>query len=366
MSKDSKRKWEKDYEEYKSRSESEGEAKPTTPEEYRKAEVEKKIRENLPKVEKIIQTKKTLTERLEKLIQDKEKYDKGIERKKELGQQEKQLEEEASKLDEEITKLASRRNEIYDLMMKASPEEKAKLEEELKQNQEVSKKNEGKYGANREKFNKNQEELKNMLTNSKPEKDYDKKIQTTKNMISKCNFIGKNLMQGKRMDDITVDLKNWKDRSFTDKSKETKTKTEASKTEKKGSAPVKHSDKEHHEEKNIKDTLDNDKPKKDENKDNKPAKISEFFEKHPRLAKIKNFFVKTFNTVKNKLTKKDAKDIEEKAGKLTPEQIAERKAEFYKRLAETGKFGKDPVDSKITQSLKSQDEIVKNNEDEGR
>ncbi len=426
MGSEGKRKWEKEFEKYKTinideeikkleekrsgakenldkatdeksykdaRRELREETKPTE----EKIEKLKKIKENLPKVEKVIKTKEGLTKKLEKLVEEKRKFD----RTKELGKQEKELEQEAAKLDQEMEKLTDRRNQIYDAMKTASPEEKAKLEEELKQNEEASKQNKAKYDSNREKFSNNQNELQSALQSPLAKRDFDKEIETTKTMISKCNFMGNKLMQGKSMDDITVDLKNWKDRKLADKSgkveekrgamtkegaKPEEKKPEEKKPEEKGgTAQVKPEEKKHEEEKDVRDTLDNDEAGRADkdgknDKDNKPAKINEFFEKHPRLAKIKNFFVKAYKNIKDRFTRQDEQDMEEEArkeetkgaegkendGKLTPEQIAERKSEFYRRLAETGKYGKDPVEGKLTTALHAQDEVVKNNDDEGR
>ena len=395
MGKDSKRKWEREYESLKTinideeitRIESEisgakrklASIKDTTTDEYRTGKTEQKgkekelnrmkmLKENLPQVERTVKFRDAQVKRLEKLNQDKKAYEASL-------QETKKLSDEAQKLEDKLAELRAQEAKINEALKspKLSDEDRKKLEQaKIKNRQEQS--------QNHNDFSDNQKRLSLKLNNPLPKRDFDKEIQTTKNMISKSNFICRNLMEGKKMEEISVDLKNWKDSRFTDKSNETKNKTENSKPEDSKEEQFTEVDK------GVQQQIAD-----QEIGENKPVKVSEFDEKHPRLAKIKNFFKNAYSTVVEKISgfrKKDVleenepekdettnsepekKEGKEPEGKLTSEQIADRKAEFYKRLTETGKLSNTPNDSKMKESLSEQDKIathgVKPKDDEGR
>ena len=395
MSKDGKRKWEIDYEKYKTMNldeeikklESQVNAsrrelasiKDSNSQDYKAKSSAQRANEkeinrlnmlkiNMPKVANILKTKDAYKAKLEKLMKDK----KSVEETKTLGNEAKKLEEELDKLkkDEEKLKDALKDKRI-------SPENREKLNKALSDNSR-------KQNENQLKFSANQLKLTEKLNSPLAKKDFDKEIQTTRNMISKCNFIGKNLMEGKRMEEITADLKNWKDRKFTDKTKEANDKKETSKSEKTEPEKAETKPEKPRTEKDQKDTLENDKIEeiekavdeaiKEEDSADKPVKVSEWDQKHPRLAKIKNFFKDAGNKGKeilgkasdkvkklfNREEKEEEKKEEEKktepkaesrTGKLSAQEIADKKSKFYERLTETGKYSDLPQNSKLTEAL---------------
>lgn len=388
MSKDNKRKWEREYESLKTKNideeikkiESEinntkrnlASIKDSKSDEYRTGKMQQKdkekelnkmkmLKENLPQVERTVKFRDAQVKRLEKLNQDKKAYEASL-------QETKKLSDEAQKLEDELAKLREQEAKI-NAALKApnlSEENRKKLEQAKIQNRQQQ-------SQNHNDFSDNQKRLSLKLNNPLPKRDFDKEIQTAKNMISKSNFICRNLMEGKKMEEISVDLKNWKDSKFTDKSNETQNKTENSKPE--GSKEEQQFEEVDH---GVQQQI-----AEQEVGDNKPVKVSEFDEKHPRLARIKNFFKNAYASVAGKISEFRKKDVleenepekkeetrKEPEGKLSSEQVADRKAELYKRLAQTGKLSNTPNSSKMKESLSEQDKIathgVKPKDDEGR
>lgn len=386
MSKGNKRKWEIEYESLKDKNIEQEikklnakikrlsgkEIEGTNPQEYRKNKLENdkkindlqneverlgKLKENLPQVERTVKFRDAQMQRLEKLNQGKKDYEASLQETKKLSDEAKKLEDELAKLREQEAKINK--------ALKApnlSDENRKKLEQAKIQNRQ-------KQSQNHNDFSDNQKRLSLKLNNPLPKGDFDKEIQATKNMISKSNFICRNLMAGKKMEEISVDLKAWKNSRFTDKSNETQAKKENSKPE--GS---KEEQQFAEVEQGVQQQI-----AEQEIGENKPVKVSEFDEKHPRLAKIKNFFKTAYESVKEKISRRSKEEPAEEAnepekkeeikkqpeGKMSSEQIADKKAEFYKRLAQTGKLSGLPNDSKLADSMKQIDE-TKRKIDEGR
>lgn len=387
MSYNGKRKWEIEYENLKTKGVDQEikklntkikrlsgkEITGTNPQEYRKSKIETenqinetkkevarlgRIKENLPKVERTVNFRDAQIKRLEKLTQDKKTYEASL-------QETKKLSDEAEKLEEELAELKEQEQKINEALKdpNRSDENRKNLEIVKKQNAQAR-------SLNNDRFSKIQKDLEEKLKNPLPKRDFDKEIQVAKNMISKSNFICRNLMAGKKMEEISVDLNNWKDGKFTDKSNGTKNKVENSQEESEKSKTKKI---EKTEKEDLFEEIDQAVQRQiQENGENKPAKVSEFDQKHPRLAKIKNFFKNAYTTVVGKfsnLRKKEDKsgkaDKKEPEGKMSSEEISGKKAEFYKRLAETGKFSQMPDNSKLADSMKQIDE-TKREIDEGR
>lgn len=396
MGKDNKRKWEREYESLKTKNideeikklESEinsskrnlASIKDSKSDEYRAGKTQQKdkakeldrmkmLKENLPQVERTIKFRDAQAKRLEKLNQDKKAYETSLLETKKLSDEVQTLEDELAVLREQEAKIneSLKRPDLSD-------EDKKRLEQLKVQNAQ-------KQTQNHNSFSDNQKKLALKLNNPLPKRDFDKEMQVVKNMISKSNFICRNLMEGKKMEEISVDLKNWKDSRFTDRTNgirdvRNNLKPEAGKEDPQFDEV----------EQGVQNQINNQEfGEVGEVSENKPVKVSEFAEKHPRLAKIGNFFKNAYTTVAQKISgfiKKDdldeeepekddpQKPVKEPEGKLTSEQIADKKAEFYKRLTETGKLANTPNNSKMKESLSQQDKIathgVKPKDDEGR
>ena len=397
MAKDNnKRKWEKDYEKYSTMNlddeikKLEGEVrnlrtsqagiKDSTSKEYKDGKANQKekekeinkmkaLKQNMPQVKRVIDQKDKLTNRLKQLNEQK----KEVEDTKKLGQ-------EGKKLEDELNKLLENEKKIKEALKnpKLTDESRAKLQESLNKNALAQK-------SNHEKFSANQLELTEKLNSPLQKKDFEKEIQATKNMLSKCNFIGRNLMEGKRMQEITTDLSKWEDKKFVDKTAETKKKTEKSKEPEKTEKPKeaekggKSKDDITEYEKAVNEKIN------EEDKD--LAEISEFDQKHPRIAKVKNFFKNmgtkaksAYEKVKDKITKKadekaeiskpggtkkqEEKHTKELPGKLSPEEIAEKKAAMMEKLVVRGSLMKTQTD--LDNIAKQKAEAKKEKDDEGR
>lgn len=402
MSKNNKRKWEKDYEKYSTMNlddeikKIEGEVnnlrtsqagiKDTTSKEYKDGKTNQKAKEseikklkalkqNMPQVKNVVELKKKLEDKLKKLNAQKKEVE-----------DTKKLSEKSKKLEEDLKKLLEEENKIKETLKnpKLTDEQKSKFQTALDKNTLAQK-------ENHNKFSETQQKLTEKLNSPLQKRNFDKEIQATKNLISKCNFIGRNLMEGKRIQEITTDLSKWEDKKFTDKEGTAQDKKGNSKTEKpekqKTSKSEKTSDSEkgkttkkvEEKEENIEEYEEAiEKGIEEEDKDLIP--VSNFDERHPRIAQIKDFFKgmgtkakSAYKKVKDKLTKKaeekeetskagGAKKQEEKTskqveGKLTSEEIAKKKAEYVKRLAETNRASNLPNNSKMTEALSKQAEL---------
>ncbi len=403
MAKDNnKRKWEEDYEKYSTMNlddeikkleeeirESGEKRTLTTQKEYKEDKANQKekekeinkmkaLKQNMPQVKRIIDQKDKLVNRLKKLNEQK----KEVEDTKKLGQ-------EGKKLEDELNELLENEKKIKEALKnpKITDESRAKLQESLNKNALAQK-------SNNKKFSDNQLELTKKLNSPLQKKDFEKEIRETKNMISRCNFIGRNLMEGKSTQEIITDLSKWEDKKFVDKTAETKKKTEKSKEPEKTEKPKEPEKTEKPKEaekggKSKDDITEYEKAVKEKiNEEDKDlAEISEFDQKHPRIAKVKNFFKNmgtkaksAYEKVKDKITKKadekaeiskpggtkkqEEKNTKELPGKLSPEEIAEKKAAMMEKLVVRGSLMKTQTD--LDNIAKQKAEAKKEKDDEGR
>lgn len=239
---------------------------------------------------------------------------------------------EIEKLDASKTKLESAIKKLDDDRQKSVDRIK-KIEEELKNPQL---KEEDKQKLQSEK----QEKLKNIQENdvkfqevantrdavvSKIEQ-YDKdkinkEILKNEQLLGKCDLIGANLVKGKSMEAISTSLQNFKFtpnkdfakkiqamRDMYGKDKEQTGEENKEESKDKGNAADKNKDSEadltEEIEQGVQRAIEQEDRKDTEGKEeNKPAKVSEFDQKHPRLAKVKNWFKNKWTTIKDKITK---------------------------------------------------------------
>ena len=333
---DNKRKWEKDYEKYSTMNlddeikkietevrgikTSQAGIKDPTSKEYKEGKENQKskekelnkmkaLKQNMPQVKRTMDLKEKLENKLKELNAQK----KEVEATKKLG-------EEGKKLEEDLAKLIEKENKIKEALKnpKLTDDQKKILQDELSKNALAQK-------DNHMKFSKNQLDLSAKLNSPLQKKDFDKEIQATKNMISKCNFIGRNLMEGKRMQEITVSLNKWDDKKFVDKTEKTKKAMENTEPAE-PKAPETNKEPKDNEisdyEKGVQQSID------EEDKD--LVEVSEFDQRHPRIAKIKNFFKNLGTKVKNVFVKEDQEieeTVEEKPTTAETEKEEEQKTE---------------------------------------
>lgn len=288
------------------------ESKTATQVEYKEAKAIERTKQNIQKVDAIIKLQEKLKSEAEKI--EKEILEK--ERKIKLSEE---LDKEAEKLETELSNLETERENISKELKNATGENKAVLIVKLK---EV----ELKIGKNNEKYQKN---LKTKLDIQKTEKDNDEheeislddlndKYNELQNKASKCNLAIINLLKGRNWDDIEQKLDNYQNRKFTlkrdkniKKNKENKENTESNKNI---------SDKEFEriekklkrENEKIFRNLKKEEFKTEDDIEEKSlvTNKSTFAQKHPRLAKIGNWFKNIFRKTKNTIedTKEDTKE----------------------------------------------------------
>lgn len=240
-------------------------AKTISKDEYKELEKNKKVKDNISKINNIIEYKS----KLEKQLQDFKSEETRRKSVSDLNKEEKYLEDELKGL--EASKATVER-ELKNSNI--SDAEKVNLQQKLLDIK-------GKINENQNKFSKNQLDISNLPKGQIKFSSLDKEDLTANMMkisskISKCNMICGRLIEGYSWDSIDIKLEQWQDRKF---------------TAKKGTKNI------------LKDAVNVDKTvtiqEKEENTNKSLVEVSEFDQKHPRLAKIKNFFKDIGKTVKN-------------------------------------------------------------------
>lgn len=327
-------KWEDKYNQYKdggidnviSELTSKGISTKEEKKEYRKLT---KIKEKMSQIENIIEYREKLKAELAEFKKEdsaREKLDKASKRREELSKEiegyQKRYEEivkelRNSKLEpDEKSKLEDEKNKINTKMPKAQ-DEMDKQEEILKSG----------LGKKREKVDLSKEEIEA------------KKIET-QTKISKCNLVAKNLLNGLNWEQIDIKLDNWKDKKFT--SKDDKLAKDIESTKKARQERVEEFKKDKDTEEMV-DLMDFATKHKDidsvysEKLDyNKPALT--FAHKHPRLAKIGEFF----KGLKDRFSREKDEEIDIEEMKEEKPDIEHTKKEeksfreYIKEIAEKG------------------------------
>lgn len=145
--------------------------------------------------------------------------------------------------------------------------------------------------------------------------------------IAKCNLIAANLLKGKNLEDIQIKIEP-SNKVF---KQQKNTKEQAQEPEKQENATEKQEKAPKEGELSDPEIIDDE---QENAKTNYPAKLEDFATRHPRLAKIAEFFKNGYNNIKDRITKifakKDenivAQDANTKADK-EPEQEADKQQE---------------------------------------
>ncbi len=328
---------EKKYEQYKNGEmdakfeelKSKVEQKSATREEYDELKKMSRIKENITKVTNIKQL-------ISKLEEEKNQINVVLENDKKVAEAKKQcdlLEKELSELDEKREEVkASLKGE--DL----SQEKRTELEGKLKELNE-------KIDANNSKFQKSF----SILSNKKEEKisteEAEKKAIELSSKISKCNMACSNLMKGLSWNSIEVKLDNWKERTFTKKSgmsldsvrnsignRDIDINELSKKIEEQTDRIINEEENEIYE---------------DEYDEQALVETETFAERHPRLAKIANWFKNLF-TGKKEQTRQNFEDEE----KNEEQENKEKKDDFKEYLKQVAEKGLDEVEKENIESAK--------------
>ena len=323
------RKWEEKYKEIQSGKldtriselQEKFDTKTITREELNELEKSKRIKDSISKVDNILEYKSKLEEQLKEIKAE-------IDRRKDLVE----LNKEAKRLDNELEKLKI---------------ELDKAETKLKSSnlpQDQKEEMEARVAVIKNRINKNQEEFsKNQLTiaaTSKaggklaksPAEELKAKGTNISSKISKCNMICGKLMEGYSWDSIDMKLEQWQDRKLTSKKETADKMREAARADKKertkkASTQEKGTSREDSKGKTStgRTNSEGSKEKLEGGKGGPLVEVSEFDRKHPRLAKIKNFFKKMGQSIKDTFTDKE-EDLEKVKKEVGKEKTSEVKA----------------------------------------
>ena len=340
------KKWEEEYNKYqngnmnskKKELKNKVDSKTASREEYEELKKIVKIENNVPKVKNILELRGKLQKQSDEIKSEIAK----IEDLQKANKEKESIEKEFSELEKEKKEIKQKQKNP-DL----SEEEKKGLSEKL------SKVN-GKIEENNSKYVKNQKVFLDSKEVSKASKEeLKKKSFVIGSKISKCNMVAGNLMKGLNWDAIEVKLDNWKDKKFTSKEKITDMAKEdnVGKTEEIKEAEGKIKDSE----KDLSEKIINETEKmlEEENKEETAmTEVSEFAKKHPRLAKIGNWFKEN---VVSRLKKEEKQEPKEENQEPKGEnQETQTDNEFKKYLKEVAEKGMDQIKKDKLQQAKEQ------------
>lgn len=287
--------------------------------EYRKLT---KIKEKMPQIDNVVEYRNKLKKELNDL-------------KKEISVRENL--EKAGKKQEELSAKIERYQKRYEDIVKQLKNDKLDPDKRKQLENEKSLINEDMPKVQDE-MTKQEKVLGNGLGEKRQLSDLSKEELETKRFdiqtkVSKCNLVARNLLDGLSWEQIDIKLDNWKDKRF--KSVDNKLETEIEALKRKREEKVNDFKLDIKE-----DGLDYKKEDglnyKIEEKTNKPDLT--FADKHPRLAKIGNFF----KGLKDRFIKKDQPEMSEKYNPeiTTVEEKNEKEEkpfkEYIKEIAEKG------------------------------
>lgn len=321
------RKWEEKYKEMKSGKldkrpselEEKFNNKTITREELKEYEKLKRIKDNISKIDNVMEYKNKLNEQLKQIKNEQDRRKKLVD-----------LDKEAKKLESELERLNTER-EVAEKKLKERdlPTDK-KLEIESKLLDIKSK-----MDKNQENFSKNQLTMASSLKADRKISELSReqlelKKYNISSRISKCNMICARLMEGYSWDSIDIKLEKWQDKKFTS-DKETSNKIRKM-TEANNKEELSTKIEENH---NTLNELEESDTNSKLNKEilEVPAEISEFDRKHPRFAKIKEFFKRVGYKIKDtfKIGEKYAEEYNvenEKKLKTESNKLETTKQEF--------------------------------------
>lgn len=268
-------------------------------EEFQKMDMYTNIKNNVSKIDNILEFKA-------KLEKERTNIDSEIAKIKSIPN----LEDKINELNVQMQALQTEKQTIQETLSKTDlkDEERAKLEQRVGKIDLELAKNNNEFSINQKKmaFAKSSKEH-----SIEDISELENKKMEISSQISKCNMIVNNLIQGKSWDYVEMKLDNWKDRRFTSKEPISQ-KAEPIKGEAKTNEPetVKNSE-----------VKDQDKEEKTEDgaifedHDVEETQLDTIFEdKHPRLAKVKEFFKKMAKKVKHSINsmrkKEELEEIE--------------------------------------------------------
>ena len=361
------RKWEEKYKEIQSGKldtriselQEKFDTRAITREELKELEESKRIKDSISKVDNVVEYKSKLEEQIDNIVEYKSKLEEQLKEIKAERDRRKSLvglNKEAKRLDNELEKLKLERDKA-ETKLKSS-----NLSQDQKEEMEA------RVAGIKNRINKNQEKFsENQLTIAATSKaggklaklPAEKLIALETNISSKilkCNMICEKLMEGYSWDSIDMKLEKWQDRKFTSKKETADKMRDAANVDKK--ERTKRSDiqdkgttREDSKEKTGRINSESSKGKEETGKGGPLVEVSEFDRKHPRLAKIKNFFKKMGQSIKDTFTDKE-EDLEKVKKEVDKEKTSEVKTKEEEDLEKV----KKEVDKEKTSEVKTKEE----------
>ena len=307
--------------------------KTATQQEYKEAKRIEKGKENLEKVESVMKLQEKIDAEASKVIGT-------INRINSKNKIPEELDKKLVELEEELAKIEEEKSKIQEELKTATGENKAVLTLKLRETNTKIGENNSKYQkALQDKLNiQNTKDVEIEKYGQMTMEELDEKQNDLRNKSARCDLVIVNLLKGRNLDDISVQLDNYQNRTFKSDEKLSNRKVRKEEKAKENSPEI--SDEELTE---IEKGLERE-TKKIENKARKETALtteSEFAKKHPRLAKIGNWF-------KNIFSKK------EKSGQAVMENAIEKETNIEK----------EPKVEKNVNKDKAIEDIVNSNEND--
>lgn len=277
--------------------------KTATQQEYKEAKRIEKGKENLEKVESVMKLQEKIDAEASKVIGT-------INRINSKNKITEELDKKLVELEEELAKIEEEKSKIQEELKTATGENKAVLTLKLKETN-------SKIGENNSKYQKALQNKLNIESTKDVElgkygkmtmEELDEKQNDLRNKSARCNLVIVNLLKGRNLDDISVQLDNYQNRTF--------------KSDEKLSNRIKARKEEKH--KDVDEEISNEtlteiekgleketeKIVDEAKKETSLTTETEFAKKHPKLAKIGNWFKNIFSK-KEKNVKIDAETVKD-------------------------------------------------------
>lgn len=333
--------------------------KTATQQEYKEAKRIEKGKENLEKVESVMKLQEKIDAEASKVIGT-------INRINSKNKITEELDKKLVELEEELAKIEEEKSKIQEELKTATGKDKAVLTLKLRETNTKIGENNSKYQkALQDKLNiQNTKDVEIEKYGQMTMEELDEKQNDLRNKSARCDLVIVNLLKGRNLDDISVQLDNYQNRTF--KSDEKLSNRKVRKEEKAKETSPEISDEELTE---IEKGLERE-TKKIENKARKETALtteSEFAKKHPRLAKIGNWFKNIFSkkeksgqTVEN--APKNEQKVEKNVNKdkAIEDIVNANENDFKKYLKDITKNGYDKtIEEKAMEDIERRKEKLK-------
>lgn len=333
--------------------------KTATQQEYKEAKRIEKGKENLEKVESVMKLQEKIDAEASKVIGT-------INRINSKNKITEELDKKLVELEEELAKIEEEKSKIQEELKTATGENKAVLTLKLRETNTKIGENNSKYQkALQDKLNiQNTKDVEIEKYGQMTMEELDEKQNDLRNKSARCDLVIVNLLKGRNLDDISVQLDNYQNRTF--KSDEKLSNRKVRKEEKAKETSPEISDEELTE---IEKGLERE-TKKIENKARKETALtteSEFAKKHPRLAKIGNWFKNIFSkkeksgqTVENAPKNEPKVEKNVNKDKAIEDIVNSNENDFKKYLKDITKNGYDKtVEEKAMEDIERRKEKLK-------